>query len=884
MVIAIYRRLVRLLPHRVREAYGAEILLLFTEEVSAARRMSWRSAWRVAALGVLDLLLRLPREHWRAAGAFSTEEAMQSFWYDLRPTCRTLLHQRGSAAMILTTLTLAVACNASVFTLLDGVFLRPFPFRDPGRLVYLNEQAPKWNLEFTGINYPDFAIWRTSTRRFASMSAYVTNDFNVALPGGAERDAGALVSWALARTLGVKPVLGRTFRADEDRPNGPNVVMISYRFWKSRFLGARDVVGRTLQLDGTPFTVVGVLPDKVEFPGDVQLWTPLDADPSAATGPSYEYDGIGRLKPGVTIAAARADLLAAHEAIWRASDTAHVVSPRIMPLRERFDGDFQSTGRILALSAAIVLLVACANIAAAMLVRATSRRRELAVRVALGASGNRIARQILTESLLFAAVAGVAGAILGWWGIRALALGSSGVPAGVRLDFDWRMTVFCAATMGLVTLLFGTAPALDARREGLLGAVSLRDRSGSTSVRERRVLDILVVAEIALATVLLVGGGLLVRAFRHVQAEDPGFRVSGALQFSLSLPQTTYPTSVSQGQFYQRVIDGLNATPGVTSGAAITCPPLGCHWGRFYNAEGATRAPGSDDPVVLMRLASAQYFGTMGVRFVEGRWWTAGEARPEGTETPVVVNEEFVQAQWPGATSAVGRRISERAKGSPWMTIIGVVHDARHYGLDQPMRPGIYLPMSWIDSHGGEVVSGYMTFVAHTNGDPRALYSDVRALIRRLDPTLPVIRLETMRDAVDASLQQRRSTMLVLSAFASIALALAVGGVYAVLSYIVGRRRREIGIRMALGALGRQMVGMVILRAAVLIGIGLAIGLPLAFAVARVLGSLLTGVSAVDGASYLAAVLLLVVTGIAAAIAPAIRAAAVDPRSALSEP
>ena len=876
----IYAGIVRLLPAAFRTRYGDELITSFGDDLARARRRGRARAIAIGLAAVFSVLCAVPREHWRAAGNHSVEESMRSFWFDLRAASRSVVRQRGASLLIVVTLTVAVACNSAVFTLLDGVFLRPFPFPQPDRLVYLNERAPRWNLDFTGINFPDFSVWRRGTRTFASMSVFGETRFNVDMSGAAERIDGAMVSWDLARTLGISPVLGRTFREDEDHPGGPRVVMIGYRFWRSRFLGSRDVIGQTLRIDSRPYTVIGVLPPAGEFPGGMQLWIPIDADPSQPWQ-DYEWDGVGRLRPGVTLAAARADLLRAHQAVWQKSDSAHVVSPTIMPLRQRFDSDYAAVGRVLALSVGLVLLIACANVAAAMLTRAATRRRELAVRVALGASGGRIARQVLTESLVLAAVATLCGTLVGWWAIRALALASGDLlPAWVHLGLDWRIAAFSGLLMSAVALLFGMAPALEARRQGLDGVTGIGDRSGSVSRRQRRTLDTLVVVEIAVAVVLLVGGGLLLRAFRALEAEDPGFRVDGTLTFSLSLPDATYRDGVAERQLYERVVAGLQALPGVTSAGAVTCPPFTCHWGNFYRAEGSALAPGGDNPVVLTRVASPDYFRAMGIRFVQGRAWTAAEQVPLGGAFPVIVNEEFARLHWPGVADVVGRRIAATSDGSPWMTIVGVVHDVRHYGLTEPMRPGIYMAMSFLDK--GHNLQSF-SFVAHTAGDPVALFPEVQALVRGIDPELPIIRLRTLRQSLDASLLQRRSMMLVLGVFAVMALGLAIGGLYAVLSHVVGRRRREIGIRMALGARRGQVIAMVIRRGAWLIAAGLAIGFPVALLGSRVLASMLVGVTGSDPATYAVVAVLLTMTGLAATLAPARRAASADPNQVLNE-
>ena len=876
-----YRVLTRCLPEPVHREYGAEMEELFTEQWNAARRRGRLPAFGFWLRAMWDAARQIPREHWLVAGRYSQEDSMHTFISDLRFALRSFSRQRGATLLVVLTLTLAVAANTGVFMLLDGLFLRPVPFKAPASLMYLNERAPKLNLEFTGINYPDFVAWRDHTHSFAAMGLFGVEDFTVSDGGAAERIHGANVTWDLPRALGIAPVLGRLFTQDDDRPTSPPVVMLGYGYWHSRFNGARDVLGRALRIGGTPFTIVGVLPPNAEFPGDVKLWTPLGGDPLQQYQ-SYQMDGIARLKPGVTIRQAEADLLAAQEPIWRSRDTAHVVSPLVMPLSERVAKDYATVGRVLGLSVLIVLLTACANVGGALLARATFRKREIAIRTALGASARRIMRQMLTEALVLASVAGVLGTALGWWGVRLLVLSfGDQVPGWVHLDFSLRLVLFGGLIVAVITLLYGLIPAFELRRESMRAAIGAGSQRSSASRGERRVLDTLVVAEIALAAILLVAGGLLVRAYGNLRHVDPGFRINGVTEFSTALPAAIYMDGVAERRLFETIVGRLAAIPGVTSAAAISCAPFGCHWGKLYVAEGSVLKPGGENPIVLTRIASPDYFRTMGIRFVEGRGYQTAEQRQLGGLFPLVVNEEFARLHWPGASNVIGKRVAYNGSAmNTWMTVIGVVKDARHYGLSEPMRPGVYLPMSILDSTASRQ---QFSFTVHTSGEATALFPAIRAALQSINPELPIIQLRTMQNALDASLAGRRTMMIVLASFAAIALALATSGVYAVLSYVVGRRRREIGIRMALGAQRRQVVRMVVLQGARLIGIGLVIGLPVALLSSRILTSLLVGVTPADVVTYLAAMVLLAVTGLLAAFAPARRAASVNPTSVLTE-
>ena len=876
-----YRALIRCQPAMVRREYGAEMEELFIDQWTAARRRGRLPAFACWVRAMGDAARQIPREHWLVAGRYSREDSMHTLLSDLRFAIRSFSRQRGATLLVVLTLTLAVAANTGVFMLLDGLFLRPVPFRAPASLVYLNERAPKLNLEFTGINYPDFVAWRDHTHSFAAMGLFGVEDFTVADGASAERIHGATVTWDVPAALGITPVLGRSFTQDDDRPKAAPVVMLGYGYWHSHFNGARDIIGRALRIGGTPYTIVGVLPTTAEFPGDVKLWTPLGGDPLQQYE-SYQMDGVARLKPGVTMRQAEADLLAAQEPIWRARDTAHVVSPRVMPLSEWVARDYSTAGQVLGLGVLVVLLTACANVGGALLARASFRKREMAIRTALGASARRIVRQMLTEALVLATVAGVLGTGLGWWGVRLLVLSfGDQVPGWVHLQFNLRLALFGGLIVAVITLLFGLIPAFEMRRESMRDAIGTGSQRSSTSRGERRTLDILVVAEIALAAILLVAGGLLARAYGNLRHVDPGFRINGVTEFSTALPASIYMDGVKERRLFETIVDRLAAIPGVTSAGAVSCAPLGCHWGKLYVAEGSVLKPGGENPIVLTRIASPDYFRTMGIRFVQGRAYVPGEERQLGALFPLVVNEEFARLHWPGAGSVIGRRVAYNGSAmNTWMTVIGVVKDARHYGLSEPMRPGVYLPMSILDSTASRQ---QFSFTVHSVGDPAALFPAIRAALRSLDPELPIIQLRTMQNALDASLAGRRTMMIVLASFAAIALVLATSGVYAVLSYVVGRRRREIGIRMALGAQRREVVRMVVVQGARLVGIGLVIGLPVALLSSRILGSLLVGVTSGDVVTYVAAMLVLGVTGLVAALAPARRAASVNPTTVLTE-
>ena len=880
---AVYRALLRLVPTELRELHGDDMEEVFLKELTSARGRG-----TVAALGVWlsalgDIVRRAPYEHWRRRGRRRPKEhRVHSFFSDLRFAVRSFARQPGATALIIVTLALAVAANTAVFTLLDGLFFRPFPFSEPSRLVYLNEKAPRWNLDFTGINYTDFAMWRARARAFDSMALWSDESVNLSDGSNPERIDAARVTYDMPTVLRIHPVLGRMFTREEDRPKGPPVVAIGEALWKERFGASPDVLGKTLRINSTMYTIIGVLPREAEFPHGAKLWLPFDGDPNS-TDNSYSYDGIGRLKPGVTVAQAATDLIAAHGPIWLKSDTSHFVSPRVDLLHDRFVANFRVIGRALGAGALLVLLIACANVASAMLARAIFRRREVGIRCALGASGSRVTRQLLTESLALAAIAAIAGVLIGHWGLKLLLASNSDlVPKWATLAVGVRTMLFSIVIMGTTTVLFGLVPALQLGRQDPGEALGAGGTRATGSRRDRRLLDSLVIAEIGLAVVLLAGGGLLVRAYANLRRIDPGFRPAGTLEFRVALPSAKYKNAIPQMAFYRTLIDRLHAIPGVDHASMITCPPLGCHWGSFYKAEGSSPlAQNEVDPVTLTRYASAEYFATMGLEFVHGRPYRETEGAVRTGYRPVVINEEFARHMWPTVADPTGKRIGSRGDtSSNWTTVVGVVKDVKHYGLARPMIPGLYFPLTRIDTASD---FGSFAFTVHTPGNPVSLFPAIRAAVRALDPELPVFALKTMQTALDESFAQARTVALSLAAFAAIALTLAIGGIYAVLSYVVGRRRHEIGIRMALGAQSGQVLRMVVRQGLQLVSIGLLIGLPLALLSARLLSSLLVGVTASDPWTYAAVVVVLTATTALAAWIPARRAAHVEPKIALNE-
>ena len=658
---------------------------------------------------------------------------------------------------------------------------------------------------------------------------------------------GGQITYDFTRVLGVEPLLGRSFTPDEDKPKGAPVVLISAALWRERFGGDPGVIGRTLRLDGTARTIVGVLPAEASFSDNAKVWVPLAGDP-AQPEPSYSGTGIGRLKPGVTPEQGDADLKRAHQPNWDARDKDHIVTPFVRPLRDTFVADYRTAAGTVAGAVAVLLLIACANVAAVMLARALARRREMGIRLALGSSRMRLMRQLLIENLMLAAAGGVIGLFAGRWAIGALAtIVPDKLPRWAAFNMDVRVIGFSVAVVVVTVVLFGWAPALHAVGGDLRSAVNATTNGTTAAPRGRRTLSLLVAGEFALAAILLVCGLLLVKAFDRVRHVDPGFRTDHVLLATVPLSEGTRPKEEQWFAFWKEFEQRARQLPGVDAAGVVTCAPLdNCHRGNFFQAENALPRPDGKAPVVLMRMASAGYFAAMGIRLREGRLLvdsdTAYGALTDDDITSgrapvvVVVNEAFVRTFWGEGAKGTGRRIKFNGVKMPWMTVVGVVADVKHYGLERPMRPGLYFPISLGPS-------STMTIALHTKVDPESVTPSLRELLRRIDPEIPLARPRTMATLLARSTALRAAFAWMLAVFASLAFVLAVGGAYGVSMYLVTQRTREIGIRVALGAGARDIMRSVVAGGVSVILVGVACGLAASVPVAGVLGEALFGVS-----------------------------------------
>jgi predicted permease len=882
-----YRLLLRAYPPEFRRRVGADMADVFIDVCAAelrARgpaglpRLAFRTLRDVARNAWAERLYRrrrpgrgVPRP--TPSPAPRGERHVNVVIQDLRFALRTLIKQPAFSLGVIVVLGLGIAGTTGIFSIFNGLFLRPLPFDDPGQLVNLDEAAPQWNLEFVAVSYVDFAAWRDQNETFTAMAVLDSESVNMSLDGEASRVDASMISQGIFAVLGIEPALGRPFTVEEDMPGAEGVVLLGQALWRDRFGADPSVLGRSLSLDSTPHIVIGVLPQDAEFvPGD--LWVPLKADVDARSG-SYWLDGLGRLRPGVTIERARDDLTRIHRAMIEERPVNEVTSPVVLPILDRILGDYHDGALALLGGVSVVLVIACANVAGLMLARSTARGREVGVRVALGAGRGRIVQQLLTESLVLATAGAVVGAGLGHLASRAaLAAAPDDFPRWISFAIDVRFLAFTTAVTVGSALLFGLAPAIKVARTDPQRVLQASGRSTETRAG-RYGLNALVVAELALSLVVLVGAGLFMAAFQQLQAVDPGFRTESVLAYRISLPDATYGEDAAQKAFFEEHLAALRALPGVIGAGATTSEPLGGHTGYFFEAEGALpRDDDEPDPVTLVRWTTPGYFEAIGINLLSGRAIEEADGNPEAPAV-AIINEEFARHHW-GDESPLGRRIRAGDDEEDWMSVVGLVRDARHYGLDREMRPGVYVPFD-------RSPSGSLTIVTHTAVDPMSLADEARELVRRADPEVPIYATATMVQRLDDSLWARRASSWTFAIFAGVALLLAVSGVYGVISYAVSRRRHEIGIRMALGARRGQVVRHILRHGAALIGAGVVLGLTGSLMLAWTLSSLLFEVSPTEPLVYAGVTVLLGGVALLANLVPARRAASVDPMHALRE-
>lgn len=842
------------------------------EERGSIGALFWlRVAWDITRHAAAEWLT-LGGNTIRSAGALTVGEHMSALFGDVRFAVRQLVRQPLYGSMIVLLMTLAIAGNAAVFRVYNGLFLKPLPFDQPEQLVDLNETAPSWDLEYLQVAYRDFDAWRQENRTFQSMAAYDVGGGTLVREGGASRIDYLSATHDMDDVMGFEPLLGRFFGPEEDDPDGPRGALLSEGFWMQEFGGAPDVLGQTVAVNGFTVEIIGVLPAQASLFGELDMWLPLRADPDDFQG--WGLSAIGRLLPGATIDQARADLTAIHKGRIEMWPENEISAPVMSSLRERYLGDYRLRSGFLLAAVAAVLLIACANIAGLMTARSIARGSEIAVRRAMGAPRSRIIRQLLTESLVLAGAGAAAGAALGIWGSGILVAGlADQFPDWVSFDLDLRFLLFTLGVTAGAAVLFGLAPALQAS-----GSTVSANNRNTASARRRLGMNALVAGEVALALALLVVGGLSALDVRRLGQADPGFEAEGLVSYQMTLPSQRYEDGPARLGFTEQYLESVRRIPGIEAAAVTSGLPFSGHWGWFYIVDGAPpRAEDEANPVVLNRVVSAGYFETVGIEFTAGRAFDVTDGR-EGQTPVIIVNETFVRTFLSHLDDPIGARLvpgTDMPEDQPdWMTVVGVTRDVKHYGVDEEMRPGVYQPLPQFPLGGYQVA-------LRTRGDLTPIMSEVRTATAALDVELPVYSVETMSERLNESLYTRRATSLLIGIFSAVALLMAIAGIYGVISYSVGQRSHEISIRMAMGAQATRVLKDVVTQGMVLVVLGAAAGLALSLAGARVVAGILVGVSAKDPTVYAAVTGLVLIVAMAANYLPARRAARLDPMRAL---
>jgi len=803
----------------------------------------------------------------------------------------------GLTGVAVLSLALGIGAISTIFSFVNGIMLRPLPYPESDRLVLVDETAFKQGIASMGVSFPNFVDWRQQNQSFEDIACYDTGGFAIAGggPGGGaepEQLKGAFVNQGLFEILGVAPILGRTFTAEEDQPDHDLVVILSYGLWQRRFGGDPNILGQTILLNNRPRIAIGVMPKGFQFPEVAEAWGPLALNTKIFTRTDHGLLAIARLKPGVTLDQAQAEMIGIAANIEQQNPiTNEGLSVALTGLRAGLVGDYKKALLILLGVVGFVLLIACVNVANLLLARATARQKEIAIRAALGANRRRIFRQLLTESLLLGLISGALGLMLALWGLDLLLKAIPiDIPFWMKFDLDGRVLGFTAACSLLTGFVFGTAPALEASNPDLNETLKEGGRTGAAGGRHR-LRSLLVVAEIALSLVLLVGAGLMMRSFIGLQNVNAGINPEGVLTMYIALPGAKYRAPEKRVAFFGQLLDRVRAIPGVQSAGTNTGLPLaGNNWGRSLTVEGFPVLPVGQAPAINHCVISPGYFTTMGIPILKGRDFDERDTSnapkvPQlagrdqvisGPSTGVtIVDERLAREYWPDE-DPIGKRIrfGPPEDNEPWHTIVGVVGEVKHQRLDASTRKSVYLPFA-------QMPIGGSSLAIRTSGRPQDLIAAVRAQVRELDPDLPLTRVMPMTEVVARSVWQPRLYTALFGVFAAVALILATVGIYGVMSYAVTQRTREIGLRMALGAQKQDVLKLVVGHGVVITAIGVGVGLVAAVALTRLMSSLLFAVSTTDPITFAAVSMLLAGVALAACFVPARRAAKVDPMVAL---
>ena len=802
---------------------------------------------------------------------------METLWQDIRYGLRMLSKSPFFTGLAALTLALGIGANAAIFSTVNGLLFTGLPYPEADRVIQIWDANKERGWTGASISFQNFRDWRERNRTFEDMALYSGAAHNLTGAGEPVRIRSVIASTNLFSVLKRTPALGRAFVEKEDEPGASPVVILSHGLWQRSFAGDKNILGKTIALDGEPHTVVGVMPADFYFPGaQTEAWMPHRLDPAKWPRGSRSFAAVGRLKARVTLEQARAEMtnLAAQLAQEFPDENKGWSVNLITRFDEMFDEDLQVIMAMLYVSVGFVLLIACANVANLLLARAATREREIAIRMALGGGRVRLLRQMLTESVLLAVLGGIGGVVVAYWSIRGiLVIAPPDMPNAAHITLSPTVLFYTAAISLLTGLIFGIAPALQATRPNLQEALKEAGRTGSGGSRHSA-LKTLVVTEVALALVLLICGGLMVRSFVAQVKTEPGFDTKNLLTMRVSLPPLKYDTPAKQAAFYREAVERLAALPGVEAAAAVQTLPLdGSNSWRGVDIEGhPVTDPGQRISVGYL-IVTPDYFRAMKIPLLHGRAFTEQDA--ENAPRGIIVNETMARQYWPEQPNAVGRRVRFTTNDKePWMTVIGVVRDVRHQNLARPPRPELYVTHAQFPTRA-------MTLVVRTKTEPLALASAAREAITAVDRDQPIYALRTMEQVITDRVAGEKATAQVMGILSLLALALAAVGIYGVIAYTVSERTQEIGIRMALGAQQGDILRLVLRQGMALVGIGVALGLGGAFGLMRLLQSILVGVTPTDPLTYSTNAVFLLIVALLASYFPARRAMRVSPIEAL---
>ena len=809
---------------------------------------------------------------------------MDTLLRDLRYSIRRLVRTPAFAAIVIVTLALGIGANSAIFSVVNTVLLRALPYQNPGGLVSIEHFYPSLNSMEAPVSARGFRDYRDKTRSFESVAVETQFGANLTGTGNPERIPGVRVSGDWFHVLGVAPQLGRSLNRDDDEPGHEHVVVLSDGVWTRLFARKPSAVGQTIELNGESYQIVGVMPPQFRsfFARTADLFVPLALPAAAFTrGYTNEYlNSVARLKSGVSLESAQAEMATFAENLKRANP--NTFSPKwTLKLRSLDD---LSSGRIrpalLVLLGAVgfVLLIACANVANLLLARAAMRIKEIAIRAALGADRASLVRQLLTESVLLAFAGGIVGLALAQWSVKSLVALNPNLPRAAEVGIDTNVIVFTLVVSVATGLLFGLAPALQTSRTNLQETLKDGSRSGTADFAGRALRRGLVVAEVALSLTLLVGAGLLIKSVARLQGVDPGFDPHGVLVFNLNLPQVKYPSDTAQILFTDQLMPRLTAVPGVRAAGLTSVIPFGGGWSTAsFNIENLIVPPGQNGPWGDLRIVSPDFFAALRIPLRRGRLFSAQDTK--SSPQVAIIDDEFARKYFK-SVDPIGKRITFGAapgkQDSTWITIVGVVGHAAHEGLDAEPRIQYYFPVSQVGLRN-------MTIAVRTTGNPLSVLPALREAVHSVDSNLPLSAVNTMDKLVESSVGQRKLSMMLLGVFSVIAMVLASIGIYGVMSYSVAQRTRELGIRMALGAVRSRVLLLVVRQGMVLAVAGVVIGLLGAFGLTRLLTNQLFAVAPTDPSTFALVSALLMTIALIATLVPALRATRVDPVVALRD-